>query len=178
MGLPKIDFDTMRSNCIQIHQEISEMFQVAHYIGVDLHLLVRSADELKSHEQTRSWDGMGRFAKQVYDDNKTWDILPEKLFVHHLKIDWVKQKAQDSLLDCYYHLGGNNLYLAGKQQDTAEEVTGLQEAFNRIDSRLKGIAEGDFLSDYERGVLKTLKDTKKMLEMLLEGIGRLNLEIL
>jgi hypothetical protein len=85
MGLPKIDFDIMRSNCIQIHQEVFEMFQVAHYIGVDLHLLVRSADELKSHEQTRSWDGMGRFAKQVYDDNKTWDILPEKLFVHHLK---------------------------------------------------------------------------------------------
>ncbi len=94
--------------------------------------------------------------------------LTRKVVCTSPEIDWVKQKAKDSLLDCYYHLGGKNLYLAGKQQDTVEEVTGLQEAFNRIDSRLKGIAEGDFLSDYERGVLRTLKDTKKMLEMLLD----------
>lgn len=116
MKTPKIDFATMRENCIQIHQEVFEIYKVADHIGEDLNLSVKSADELKTNENTKSWDGMGRFAKELYDNENMWSQLPEKLWVKldvayegHKK-EWVKEDCKKSLLDCYYQLGGKNLY--------------------------------------------------------------------
>lgn len=113
---PTIDFDTMRSNCIQIHQEVFEIYKVANHIGKDLELPVKSADELKTNEKTKSWDGMGRFAKELLDNEVMWSKLPERLWVNidilykGQKKEWVKDEAKKSLLDCYYQLGGKNLY--------------------------------------------------------------------
>ncbi len=107
-----IDFDTMRSNCIQIHQEVFEMFLVADHIGEKLDIKVKSADELKTHEETKTWDGMGRYAKELYENQQVWDQLPVSLWIdiHGNKTQWVKEKARAELLDCYYQLGGKNLY--------------------------------------------------------------------
>lgn len=113
---PTIDFDTMRSNCIQIHQEVFEMYKVASHIGEDLELPVKSADELRTNEKTKTWDGMGRFAKELLDNETIWAKLPERLWVNidvvyqGQKKEWVKEEAKKSLLDCYYQLGGKNLY--------------------------------------------------------------------
>ena len=113
---PIIDFDTMRSNCIQIHQEVFEIYKVANHIGEDLELPIKSADELKTNEKTKSWDGMGRFAKELLDNENIWAKLPERLWIDidvaylgH-KTEWIKEEAKKSLLDCYYQLGGKNLY--------------------------------------------------------------------
>jgi len=107
-----IDFDTMRSNCIQIHSEVFYMLKVANHIGEDLGLIVKEADELIKHPETKSWDGMGRYAKKLYDDVEMWEKLPIKLWVEYedRKIEWIKEKAKAELLDCYYQLGGKNLY--------------------------------------------------------------------
>ena len=108
----KIDFFTMRENCIQIHQEVFELFCVAKHIGEKLNLPVKSADELRTSPLTETWDGMGRFAKQLFDDNQLWDAMPDRLLVKvdTLRKEWVKEKAKKTLLDCYYQLGGKNLY--------------------------------------------------------------------
>ena len=116
MSLPTIDFDTMRVNCIAIHQETFKLFKVAKHIGESLNLVVNSADELKTNQQTKTWDGMGRFAKELYDNFELWNKLPDSL---NITIDvayqgqkefWEKEKAKKELLDCYYHLGGKNLF--------------------------------------------------------------------
>ncbi len=111
-----IDFDTMRTNCIQIHQEAFELFIVANHIGETLQLPVNSADELRTNINTKSWDGMGRFAKDLYDNETLWSKLPRELrinlnvaFQGSTKL-WKKEEAKASLLDCYYQLGGKNLY--------------------------------------------------------------------
>lgn len=120
MKTPTIDFATMRENCIQIHQEVFELYKVAEHIGEDLNLPVKSADELRTNENTKSWDGMGRFAKELYDNESIWNQLPEKLWVRldvayeGQRKEWVKEDAKKSLLDCYYQLGGKNLYLVKK----------------------------------------------------------------
>jgi len=114
--IPTIDFYTMRANCIQIHQEVFEIFTVANHIGEDLNLPIKSEDELSTNERTKTWDGMGRFAKELLDNNEMWDKLPEKLWIginpNNIgeKKEWIKQEAKASLLDCYYQLGGKNLY--------------------------------------------------------------------
>lgn len=110
-----IDFNTMRVNCIQIHQETFELLQAARQIGLDLGLIVNDADQLANHEQTKSWDGMGRFAKQLLDNSEMWDKLPSRLWIFIEKKDngpkkeWIKDKAKSELLDCFYQLGGYNL---------------------------------------------------------------------
>lgn len=110
-----IDFETMRVNCIQIHQEVFELLLVAKQISVDLGLHVTDADQLGKHEKTKSWDGMGRFASELYDNKEMWAKLPECTYI---KINvswegqtklWDKEKARAELLDCFYQLGGNNL---------------------------------------------------------------------
>jgi hypothetical protein len=116
MNKPTIDFDTMRSNCIQIHQEVFELYKVANHIGEDLNLDVKSADELIHNEKTKTWDGMGRFAKELLDNECVWEKLPEKLWINidmvfiGQKKEWIKEDAKNSLLNCYYQLGGKNLY--------------------------------------------------------------------
>ncbi len=113
---PTIDFDTMRENCIQIHQEVFELYKVANHIGEDLNLSVKSADELRTSEETKTWDGMGRYAKMLYDNNEMWAKLPDKLWINVAvafeiqRIEWVKEESKKSLLDCYLQLGGKNLY--------------------------------------------------------------------
>lgn len=111
-----IDFDTMRVNCIQIHQEVFELLIVAKHIGEELNLIVKDADELRNNPETKTWDGMGRYAKTLYDDTAMWDILPETL---NIRIDvsydgqkklWNKKEARAELLNCYQSLGGKNLY--------------------------------------------------------------------
>lgn len=111
---PTIDFDTMRENCIQIHQEVSEIFNVAKHIGESLELPVKSADELRKHPEMKKWDGMGRFSKELYDNTLLWNKLPEELWItldgSGKRKHWIKEKAKKELLSCYYHLGGKNLY--------------------------------------------------------------------
>ena len=112
MNKPTIDFDTMRVNCIEIHQQTYELFLVAKHIGEELNLIVQSADELRTHEQTKTWDGMGRFAKKLYDNTAMWAKLPEQLWVVNFnndKVKWKKENALKELIDCYYQLGGKNL---------------------------------------------------------------------
>jgi hypothetical protein len=99
----------MRANCIQIHQETHLLFIVAKHIGEELNLIVKTADELKKHPETKTWDGMGRFAKSLYDNTKIWDAMPEHLSIPELPIHWKKEKARNELLNCYQHLGGKNL---------------------------------------------------------------------
>jgi len=111
--VPTIDFDTMRVNCIQIHQETSELFKVADRIGVDLNLIVKSADELRKHELTKSWDGMGRYAKDLVDNTTLWDQLPVHLSITMCdgsRKMWIKEEAKAELLNCFQELGGNNLF--------------------------------------------------------------------
>ena len=107
-----IDYDTMRENCIQIHQEVHELYLVANHIGEDLGLAVKSADELITHPETKSWDGMGRYAKMLYDKKEMWDKLPNKLWVvsNEHRIEWIKDKSRNELLNCHFHLGGKKLY--------------------------------------------------------------------
>ena len=113
-----VDFSTMRENCIQIHQQVYELLLVGNHIGIDVNLKVKEANELKSHPDTKTWDGMGRFSKEVYDNNKMWDLLPEKLWItlpfNSNRIEWVKEKARSLFLDSFYSLGGNNLYKTDK----------------------------------------------------------------
>jgi len=103
----------MRENCIEIYQQVFELYKVANHIGVDLELEVKSADELRG----KAWEDMGRFAKELHDNKALWAKLPDRL---HVEIDvaykgqrtkWIKAKAIESLLDCYYELGGNRLSL-------------------------------------------------------------------
>lgn len=107
-----MDFQVMRENCISIHQEMYELFKVADDIGVDLNLTVKSADELKTHISTKSWDGMGRFAKDLYDNTTIWDKLPDRLWIQGVshRQEWKKEEARKELLDCYFHLGGEKLF--------------------------------------------------------------------
>jgi hypothetical protein len=109
-----IDFDTMRSHCMQIHQEVFELYKVANRIGEDLELPVKSADELRTNEKTKSLDGMGRFAKQLLDNDTVWSKLPERLWINidihsGQKKEWIKEEAKKSLFNCYCQLGGKNL---------------------------------------------------------------------
>lgn len=108
---PTIDFDTMRANCIQIHQETFLLFKVAKHIGEELDITVKSADELRTHPDTKSWDGMGRFAKKLYDNIKVWDAMPTHLSLVYdgERVYWEKDKARAELLNCYQQLGGKNL---------------------------------------------------------------------
>lgn len=110
----QIDFDTMRVNCIQIHQETLMLFKVANHIGEKLNLIVENADELKTHPETKAWEGMGRFAKSLYDNKEMWDSLPEHL--HAQGISWEKDAAKKELLNCYQHLGGKRIEI--KKQET------------------------------------------------------------
>lgn len=105
----------MRANCIQIHQETFELLQVAKQIGINLGLHITDADQLAKHEKTKSWDGMGRFAGELYGNTEMWEKLPESTYI---RIDvsfegqtklWDKSKARAELLDCFCQLGGNNL---------------------------------------------------------------------
>lgn len=104
----------MRANCIQIHQETHEILLVADHIGEDINIKVKSADELRTHEETKTWDGMGRYAKELYDNNELWNVLPEHLVItlphNDSKIQWKKEAAKAELLNCYQQLGGKNLY--------------------------------------------------------------------
>lgn len=114
---PTIDFNIMRSNCVEIHQQLTMLFKVAKQVGEKLNLIVNSADELRTHEQTKTWDGMGRFAKELHDNAGVWARLPESLtlrvdLAYEGHIDtWHKEKARKALLDCYLELGGKNLYV-------------------------------------------------------------------
>lgn len=116
MVMPKIDFDTMHVNCIQIHQETLKLFAVANHVGEELNLLVKTADELKTHPETKSWDGLGRFAKSLYDNQSLWDSMPEYLSIEG-GFYWDKKESRDELLNCYQHLGGKNLDLEKPETD-------------------------------------------------------------
>lgn len=116
MKNPTIDFETMRANCIQIHQETFLLIKVAKHIGEELNLIVKEADELKTHADTKMWDGMGRFAKSVYDNNKIWDAMPEYLSIPE-KI-WKKEEARKEFFNCYQQLGGKNLDKAPEKEPT------------------------------------------------------------
>ncbi len=108
---PKIDFDTMHANCIQIHQECYEIELVTKQRG--LPLLTISKDELKSNEKTKSWDGMGRYAKELYDNKEIWETLPPQAQIvcnEMVPKLWKREEARASLLDCFEQLGGKNLY--------------------------------------------------------------------
>lgn len=109
-----MDFDTIRSNCINIHQQVFLMNIVALHIGEPLGILRK--DELSTNEETRSWDGMRRYAKKLYDDNSIWDKLPEEMnitinvaFKGQIE-QWNKEKCRKELLQSYYELGGKNLF--------------------------------------------------------------------
>lgn len=110
----KIDFDTMRSNCIQIHQEVHEMILVAKHIGETLKFPydIIEANDLMSNDFTKNWNGMGIFAKDLYDNESLWNQLPSKLTIqlNTCKKEWIKEEAKSELLDCYYQLGAKNLY--------------------------------------------------------------------
>ncbi len=107
-----MDFDTMRSNCIQIHQECYELGIVAEVIGIPKPTIDK--DELSKNPKTKSWDGMGRYAKEIYDDDKLWNKLPSSLYIvlphNNQRKKWDKKETKDSLLDCFYQLGGATLY--------------------------------------------------------------------
>jgi hypothetical protein len=102
----------MRSNCIQIHQETFLLLIVAEHIGERLNLIVESADELRTHPETKTWDGMGRFAKSLYDNDKMWESMPEYLNIVLPAGDrttWKREDSRKELLNCYQHLGGKKL---------------------------------------------------------------------
>lgn len=107
-----IDWFTMRENCIQIHQETAELFRVATHIGEDLGLIVNSADELRTNEQTKVWEGMGKFANDIYNNTALWDKLPSNCRIvmcdDSVKM-WNKEKARAEFKDCFLQLGGKNL---------------------------------------------------------------------
>lgn len=109
----KIDFATMRENCIQTHQVVSDLFRVFDHVGVHPDIKVKSADELRTHEETKSWDGMGRYSKELHDNDAIWNELPKELWIRTHdgeRILWKKKKAKKLLLDSYWSLGGKNLY--------------------------------------------------------------------
>lgn len=112
------DFYTVRENCIQIHQEVTELLLVGKTIGEDLGLI--SDNELSTHEKTKSWDGMGRYAKELYDDKAMWDKLPEKSAIYleysGIRKVWEKQKAREELFDCYQQLGGKSLHIINHEK--------------------------------------------------------------
>lgn len=113
MTSPVIDFETMRENCISIHQQMVLIFAVANHIGEDLNLKIKDAEQLKTHPDTKTWVGMGKFAKEVYDNPIIWDQLPDELWVkifRESREHFVKKDVKAELLDCYYQLGGKNLY--------------------------------------------------------------------
>ncbi|HSE56944.1 MAG TPA: hypothetical protein VLB02_02575 [Candidatus Paceibacterota bacterium] len=106
---PSIDFDTMRSNCIQIHQECFELSLVTKKLNIPVQTIPH--DELSTNEKTKTWNDMGRYAKELFDNDKMWATLPEKLDIE-LRTGtktWSKNEAKKSLLDCYKNLGGELL---------------------------------------------------------------------
>ena len=103
-----MDYSTMRGNCISIHQQVSEILEVIKVLNIDIKLLVKDADELRTHEETKSWDGMGRYAKELYDNNRMWDQLPR--FADMDGRRWSKDDTRKELLDCYSKLGGEDLF--------------------------------------------------------------------
>lgn len=107
-----IDFNTIRSCCIQIHQETYELFKVAGYIGETIDIPVKSADELRTNKNTKSWDGMGRYAKELYDNKEIWYKMPEHLTIKIMgqPKNWNKEEARKELLNCYEQLGEKSLY--------------------------------------------------------------------
>jgi len=102
----------MRENCIEIHQQVFELYKVADHIGEDLELEVKSANDLLG----KTWPAMGRFAKELHDNSELWDKLPESMRVQidvaytGQSTQWVKEEARKRLLDCYFELGGKRLY--------------------------------------------------------------------
>lgn len=70
------------------------------------------ANDLKTNDFTKNWNGMGIFAKDLYDDESLWNQLPQKLTIQLItcKKEWIKEEAKAELLDCYYQLGAKNLY--------------------------------------------------------------------
>ncbi len=105
-----MDFDTMRANCIAIHQTCYEIGLVTEQLG--LPLLTIHKDKLATHEKTKSWDGMGRYAKELYDNVELWDQLPESasIMAVNTRKMWYKEDAKDDLLDAFNKLGGKKLY--------------------------------------------------------------------
>lgn len=105
----------MRANCIKIYNETFELYKVSEQLGVDLELSIKNVDGFKVDKKTKTWDGIGLFAKEVFDNENLWKKLPEKLiitidaqFIGETK-EWTKEKARQSLIDCYNNLGGEQL---------------------------------------------------------------------
>lgn len=112
MPAPKIDFQTMRENCIQIYQEAYEIEVVCKSVGISS-VLPFPHEQLKENTETKSWDGLGRWAKKIYDDAVLWAKLPNVRNIHlinGINKKWSKEEARKSLLDCFEELGGQLLY--------------------------------------------------------------------
>lgn len=112
----KIDFDTMRCNCIEIYDQTSRLIKLGRQLGIDLALPFESAEQLSSDPSTKSWDGMGRWAKNLVDNTTMWDKLPNTYTLtidvayKGQKMEWNKAEAQASLIDCFKQLGGQQLF--------------------------------------------------------------------
>jgi len=109
-----MDFYTMRENCIAIHQvchEIGLVTNILHLPQLTIH-----KDELATNEKTKSWYGMGRYAKELYDDAAMWAQLPsfQNIISNGQSRSWSKESARLELLICYEKLGGMELYTYGK----------------------------------------------------------------
>ncbi len=70
----KIDFETMRVNCIQIYQEVADMHKVAKKVGISIDVL--EAEQLKTDEKTKTWNGMRSYAKELHDNDELWKNMP------------------------------------------------------------------------------------------------------
>ncbi|MDR3168284.1 MAG: hypothetical protein LBU27_00540 [Candidatus Peribacteria bacterium] len=110
----KIDFGTMRENCINIYDEVARIYAVAEKAGIDKQelqkfLIVSDANELTSHELTKTIEGMGKYAKQLFEATALWDLLPSRQIIPSGFISdyvWLKQEAKTSLQESYVALIG------------------------------------------------------------------------
>lgn len=106
----KMDFETMHANCIEIHQQCYELYYAAKKYNVYIDIILY--DDLSTNTETKSWDGMGRYAKKLLDSKQMWDLLPETIsFRTELAAyNWNKKEAQQRLKDAFQELGGQKLY--------------------------------------------------------------------
>jgi hypothetical protein len=128
MNKPSIDFMTMRENCIEIYQVVSELFDLGKHIGIPIKLpspynFITSASDLTSDPMTKKWEGMCSFAKDLHDYTALWNQLPDvdvtvptETLGRVTRFTWKKSEALTDLLKSFYSMGGQKTYEYTKAQ--------------------------------------------------------------
>lgn len=108
--IQSIDFQTMRENCIEVHQITADIFRVKpeiHIYTQNRTPVLHADDLIYIISETKPWDGMGGFAAYLHSDQSVWSALPETatIVIRGVTKKWVKEEQRRNLIDAAKALG-------------------------------------------------------------------------